>query len=387
MKGIEADRELTLQLIVTGAHLAPKFGETYKVIEEDGFTIDERIDIESGGDTPAQVSKSMGLAVIGMAGAYERLEPDILVLLGDRFEMLAAAQAAVVALLPIAHIHGGEATEGAMDEAFRHAITKMAHLHFVSTGEYRDRVIQLGEAPERVFNVGAPGLDNVFNLRLLGLSELERSIGFALDKDYFLITYHPVTLGGGDPAQAVEELISALESFPDHKVIVTGTNADPGHDRITGAWNDYAASNPGRVSLNAERVPGTAPLSQSHETCRRRHRKFVQRHHRGAGDGSADRQPRRPPTGPGAGRLGHRLRRDGQRHRRSSYQSPIRGFFKDRGGRGQPLRNRRCLEAHLGYPQGRGPVGCIDETVSRHSGAGMKIIDCARALLASDGDA
>lgn len=251
MKGIEADRELTLQLIVTGAHLAPKFGETYKVIEEDGFTIDERIDIESGGDTPAQVSKSMGLAVIGMAGAYERLEPDILVLLGDRFEMLAAAQAAVVALLPIAHIHGGEATEGAMDEAFRHAITKMAHLHFVSTGEYRDRVIQLGEAPERVFNVGAPGLDNVFNLRLLGLSELERSIGFALDKDYFLITYHPVTLGGGDPAQAVEELISALESFPDHKVIVTGTNADPGHDRITGAWNDYAASNPGRVSLNA----------------------------------------------------------------------------------------------------------------------------------------
>ncbi len=251
IKGIEADRDLTLQLIVTGAHLSPKFGETYKAIEEDGFTIDERIDIEAGGDTPAEVSRSMGLAVIGIAGAYERLAPDILVLLGDRFEMLAAAQAAMVARLPIAHIHGGEATEGAMDEAFRHAITKMAHLHFVSTGEHRARVIQLGEAPERVFDVGAPGLDNVFNLRLLGRHELEKSIGLALGEGFFLVTYHPVTLGGGDSALAVEELISALDSFPGHKVIVTGVNADPGHDSITRTWNDYATSNPDRVSLNA----------------------------------------------------------------------------------------------------------------------------------------
>jgi UDP-hydrolysing UDP-N-acetyl-D-glucosamine 2-epimerase len=186
-----------------------------------------------------------------MAGAYERLAPDILVLLGDRFEMLAAAQAAMVARLPIAHIHGGEATEGAMDEAFRHAITKMAHLHFVSTGEYRARVIQLGEAPGRVFDVGAPGLDYVFNLRLLGRSELEKSIGFALGEGFLLVTYHPVTLGGGDPARAVEELVSALDSFPDHKIIVTGANADPGHDSIAGAWNDYATSNPDRVSLHA----------------------------------------------------------------------------------------------------------------------------------------
>ncbi len=251
LKEVDADPELELQLVVTGAHLSEKFGNTYKVIEEDGFTIDARVDIQAGDDTAIGVAGSMGLAITGTAEAFERLKPDIVVILGDRYEILAAAQAAMVSRIPIAHIHGGELSEGAIDDAMRHAITKMAHLHFTAAKEYSRRIVQLGEDPARVFNVGAPGLDNIQRLTLLTRNELERTVGSPLGEDYFLVTYHPATASRFSPEAAVRELIQALENFPGHHVLATGVNADPGHSAISKAFADYAQSNPDRVCLHS----------------------------------------------------------------------------------------------------------------------------------------
>ena len=251
MKEIAADPNLNLQIAVTGAHLAPQFGETWKVIEEDGFSIDERVDIDVGDDTAVGVARSLGLAVSGMGKAFDRLKPDIVIVLGDRYEILAAAEAAMVARIPIAHIHGGEITEGAMDDAMRHAITKMSHLHFVAAEPYRARVIQMGEAPDRVFTVGAPGLDNIDKLDLPNRAELERELGLPDNQAYFLVTYHPATLSTGNTGTEAEEMLAALDQFPDHRVVLTGVNADPGHDRISGLLSDYAAINENRVSLHA----------------------------------------------------------------------------------------------------------------------------------------
>ena len=180
MKEIQADPDLDLQLAVTGTHLSAKFGKTVTVIEGDGFVVNERINMDLDDDTPVGVARSMGLGTIGFGEAFGRLNPDIIVVLGDRYEILTAAQAAMVARIPIAHIHGGEATEGLIDEAIRHAVTKMAHLHFVSTDVYRNKVAQLGEEPDRIFNVGAIGLDNIFNLDLPSISNLEKDIGLDL---------------------------------------------------------------------------------------------------------------------------------------------------------------------------------------------------------------
>jgi UDP-hydrolysing UDP-N-acetyl-D-glucosamine 2-epimerase len=251
MKDIQADPDLDLQLAVTGTHLSAKFGNTVTVIEDDGFSIDERIDIEPGDDTPVGVTRSLGLGVIGFGAAFESLTPDIVVVLGDRYEILAAAEAAMLARIPIAHIHGGEATEGVVDEAIRHAVSKMAHLHFVAADPYRDRVVQLGESPERIFNVGAPGIDNIVKLDLPSISDLEKDIGLDLGGEYFLVTYHPVTLSDEDPGDAVGELLSALDQFPYHPVIITGVNADPGFERISGMLSEYAAGWDGRVSLHS----------------------------------------------------------------------------------------------------------------------------------------
>jgi len=226
MYEIKKDVYLELQIIATGAHLSPEFGLTYKEIEKDGFIINKKVEILLSSDTPSGVSKSMGLAIIGMAGAFDDLKPDIIVILGDRYEAFAAAAAASVFRIPIAHIAGGESTLGAMDEAFRHSITKMAQVHFVSTEIYRKRVIQLGEDPINVFNVGATGVDNIKKLKLFNLAEFEKSINFKLNKKNLLVTFHPVTLEKESAEAQFKELLVALSSLKDTNIIFTMPNAD-----------------------------------------------------------------------------------------------------------------------------------------------------------------
>ena len=228
MKEIADDPELQLQIIATGMHLSPEFGLTYRQIEADGFTIDAKVEMLLSSDTAVGIAKSMGLGVIGFAQALDDLQPDILVVLGDRFEILAAAQAALVSQIPIAHIHGGETSEGAFDEGIRHAISKMAQWHFVAAEPYRRRVVQMGESPDRVFNYGAPGLDQLSKLDWLTRQELEAALEIQLSSPVFLVTYHPVTLAGGDPVEAMTELLNALKTFPDATVIFTYPNADTG---------------------------------------------------------------------------------------------------------------------------------------------------------------
>lgn len=249
MKEIQTDSDLQLQLIVTGMHLSPEFGLTYKTIEEDGFFIDEKVEMLLSSDTPVGIAKSIGLGVIGIADALDRLKPDIMVALGDRYEILAAAQAALVAKIPVAHIHGGETTEGAIDESIRHAITKMSHLHFVAAEPYRTRIIQLGEHPDTVYNVGALGIENIKRLQLLDKIQLEQSINFELGTTCFLVTYHPATLGAASPQTAMQALLDALDLFPDAKIVFTKPNSDT-DGRILGQMIDeYALHNKGRVAV------------------------------------------------------------------------------------------------------------------------------------------
>ncbi|MFI3155454.1 MAG: UDP-N-acetylglucosamine 2-epimerase [Methylococcaceae bacterium] len=248
MKEIQHDSVLKLQLIVTGMHLSPEFGLTWKQIEQDGFIIDRRVEMLLSSDTPVGISKSIGLGIIGFADALECLQPDVLVVLGDRFEIFAAVQAAMAHRIPIAHIHGGEITEGAVDDAIRHAITKMSHLHFTATERYRQRVIQLGEQPERVFNVGAPGLDNILQLKLLDKSELEAAIGFNLGKRNLLITFHPVTLEEATATTQFKNLLKALDYFDDLHLIFTQPNADADGRAIIGMIEQYRQHFPERVA-------------------------------------------------------------------------------------------------------------------------------------------
>ena len=244
MEGIRDSELLELQLVVTGAHLSPEFGLTYRDIEADGFTIDAKVEMLLSSDTAVGVSKSMGIAVAGLAEAFETLQPDIVLLLGDRYEMWAAGAAATVARIPIAHIHGGESTEGAIDEAIRHGLTKMAHLHFVAAPEFAQRVIQLGESPDRVFTVGAVGLDNIARLPLLGRDELQSSIGVALGERNLLVTFHPVTLEAGTATSQMKSLITALDAFPDVNTFITMPNADTEGRGITALINEYVAATP-----------------------------------------------------------------------------------------------------------------------------------------------
>ncbi|WP_418357305.1 UDP-N-acetylglucosamine 2-epimerase [Shewanella basaltis] len=247
IKDIESDSELTLQLLVSGMHLSSEFGETYKQIEQDGFVIDEKIEILLSSDTAVGTAKSMGLGVLGFADALNRLKPDALVILGDRFEALAVAQTAMILRIPILHLHGGEITEGAYDDAIRHAITKLSYLHGTSTEEYRQRVIQLGEDPKRVKNIGAIGLDHLSRGNFMSVSEIGLSLGFRLERPYFLVTYHPVTLGEEPPEKSFNSLLEALNQFKDHQVILTYPNADDGGRRIIPILEDYAKQNPSRV--------------------------------------------------------------------------------------------------------------------------------------------
>lgn len=246
------DPDFDLQLVVTGMHLAPEFGSTVQEIEKDGFVISRRVDMLLAGDTPAAIAKSVGLGVIGMSDALEGLRPDIVLVLGDRFEIFAAAQACLVHGIPIAHIAGGDTTEGAIDESMRHAITKMAHLHFVTNGESAARVRQLGEDPARIFNVGSPGLDQLRRSPLLGRDELETILQTRFAERNLLITFHPVTLQDDGGLAEFEELLAALEQIdPAVQLLFTLPNGDAGGRRMASRLKAWVGAHADRAHLYA----------------------------------------------------------------------------------------------------------------------------------------
>lgn len=242
MKDIADAEALSLQVVVTGMHLVSAFGNTYREILADGFRIDRQVDILMASDGASGVAKSMGMAMIGFADAFEALAPDAILVLGDRFEILAVASAALVHKIPVIHLHGGEKTEGAIDDSIRHAITKMSHLHFVAAEEYRCRVLQLGEQPDRVFMVGGLGVDSLVRTPLLDKETLSREIGFDFGKRNLLVTYHPETLSDQPPETQFLELLRALRRFPEINVIFTYPNADMGGQAIARLIEDHVAS-------------------------------------------------------------------------------------------------------------------------------------------------
>lgn len=236
-------RKFNIKVVVTGAHLSPEFGLTYKEIEKDGFEIDRKIEILLSSDTPSAISKSMGMAMIGFADYFAEKKPDALMVLGDRYETLAVCCAAMNARIPIIHLYGGETTEGAVDEVIRHAITKLSYLHLTSTEEYRKRVIQLGESPDRVFAVGAIGVENALKRSLLSKEELEDELNFKLDRPYAVVTFHPVTLEESSAEQQCKELITAIEMHSEMKYIITKANADADGRIINKFLDELAARN------------------------------------------------------------------------------------------------------------------------------------------------
>lgn len=238
-----------LKLVVTGMHLSPEFGFTYKFIEKDGFIIDRKIEILLSSDTSVGISKSMGLSLISFSEYFSSESIDIVIVLGDRFEIFSAVTAATVSKIPVVHIHGGETTEGAYDESFRHCISKMSYLHFTSTEAHKKRVIQLGEDPSRVFNVGALGVENIKSLSPISLKDLENLISFKLDKPYGLVTFHPVTLESNSSETQVNELLKALESFPNMKFLITKSNCDTGGISINKILEDYCEKNKDKAKL------------------------------------------------------------------------------------------------------------------------------------------
>lgn len=235
--------DFDVSVVATGAHLSSDFGLTYKEIEQDGIAIDEKIEILLSSDTASAISKSMGLALISFADYFDRFKPDMLVVLGDRYETLAVCAAAINKRIPIAHLYGGETTEGAVDESIRHAITKMSYLHFTSTEEYRSRVIQLGEHPERVFCVGAIGIENILKEKLLSKSQLEASINYKLDKPYAVVTFHPVTLEENNSREQIKALLDVCEIYKDMKFIFTQANADEGGRIINQMIDEFVEEN------------------------------------------------------------------------------------------------------------------------------------------------
>ncbi|MDD3769791.1 MAG: UDP-N-acetylglucosamine 2-epimerase [Sulfuricurvum sp.] len=243
MKEIEADPQFRLQLVVTGMHLSPEFGLTYKEIEKE-FRIDKKVEMLLSSDTAIGISKSMGLAQISFAECFDELKPDLLVVLGDRYEIFCAASAAMIARIPIAHLHGGETTEGAYDEAMRHGITKMAHLHFTAAEPYRRRVIQLGEHPTRVFNVGGMGIENIRRLPLLSKEAFEESVGFSLAPKNLLVTFHPVTLENATAEEQFGALLDALSTLEETRIIFTKANSDTDGRIINKMIDEYVAHNP-----------------------------------------------------------------------------------------------------------------------------------------------
>ena len=240
---VDQDKDMELQLVVTGMHLSPEFGLTYQEIEQDGFRITERNEMLLSSDTSNGITKSIGLGIIGFADIFTRIMPDMVVILGDRYEALAAATAAMIHRIPIAHIHGGELTLGAVDDAIRHSITKMSALHFTSTEEYRKRVIQLGEQPERVFCVGALGVENIRGQKLFSKEALAQNIGFSLESPYVIVTFHPATLEDNTAGRQFENLLAAIDSFEEYHIIFTKANADADGRMINQKIDEYVKKN------------------------------------------------------------------------------------------------------------------------------------------------
>jgi len=243
MQGVKDDPELHIQIIATGMHLSPTYGLTYQEIEADGFFIDARVEILGSPEKSIEVAESMALAITGVTKAINDLKPDLLVVLGDRYEIFATTAAALVSRIPVAHLHGGEITTGAFDESFRHAITKMSHLHFVATGEYKSRVIQLGENPNNVFLVGGLGVDSIKMLPLLSREELENRLGFVFSEKSLLITFHPATLDSEAPEHQMKELLGALSSLKDTTLIFTMPNADTGSESLMKILLNFVENN------------------------------------------------------------------------------------------------------------------------------------------------
>jgi len=249
MKEIDADSELELQIIATGMHLSSEFGNTYQQIESDGFVIDKKVDIDLSDDSETGISRSMGLGIIGFASAFNDLKPNLCIVLGDRFEIFSAVSAAMIAKIPIAHLHGGEVTEGMIDEAIRHSITKMSHFHFVATQIYENRVIQLGENPNRVFNFGGLGVDNIKQLKLLSRKSLEKVINFNFAEKNLMVTFHPVTLERSSAEIQFKELLLALDDLQDTKIIFTKANCDADGSIINSMIDNYVTEHDNTTSF------------------------------------------------------------------------------------------------------------------------------------------
>ena len=248
IKEIQNDNDLDLQLVVSGMHLSPEFCLTYKEIEKE-FKVDKKIEMLLSSDTSVGISKSMGVAQISFADAFEELKPDFLVVLGDRYELIPIVSNAVIFNIPVVHMHGGEATEGLIDEYFRHAITKMSYLHFTATNEFKRRVIQMGEEPSRVFNIGALGLENIYRLNLLNKEEFENSINFKLNKKNLLVTYHPETLNIENVENNFKEILNALNELKDTNIIFTKANSDTNGRVINRMIDDYISKKDNAIAF------------------------------------------------------------------------------------------------------------------------------------------
>ena len=249
IKALDADKNIELQLLVTGMHLSEEFGLTYKNIEKDGFRITKKIDCHLDSDSPVGISNSMAVALIGFAKAFEELKPELIIVLGDRFEIFSAVSAAMIARIPVAHCHGGEATEGLIDEPIRHSITKMSHLHFAATEEFRSRIIQLGEDPKNVFNVGALGIESINRLKLMSREELEASMAFQFSKRNVLVTFHPVTLENCTAEVQFKELLNSLSELKETNIIFTKANADTDGRIINTLIDDYVIGHKNAIAF------------------------------------------------------------------------------------------------------------------------------------------